>query len=147
MFGVLFGGLLGLSEGLDYYFTDRRMVKIPHVQQHVKVAVWASLIPLIKASLLLVVKRYFLQIVLYFLTGGVVRSYILGATRLSLDEPLDTIVGLLSISLAIRCILIGSACVFTIRLSNLLFQLYEIKVYNLILYSLVILITNYIHSL
>lgn len=73
-------------------------------------------------------RKYLVYIFLYFLFGGIIRSYVLSVTRLTLDEPLDTVVGLLNLSLAFRCILIGSACVFTIRLSNLLFQLYEIKV-------------------
>jgi len=56
------------------------------------------------------------------------RSYVLTVTRLGLEEPMDTVINLLSVSLALRCIIIGSAAVFTIRLSNLLFQLFEIKV-------------------
>ena len=62
------------------------------------------------------------------MVGGTMRSYVLTVTRLQLDEPMDTVIALLSISLALRCIVIGSAGVFTTRLSNLLFQLFEIKV-------------------
>lgn len=128
MFGVLFGGLLGLAESWDYFFTDRRLVKIPNIQQNVKVAVWSNLIPLAKSVLMVSARSYLAYIFLYFLFGGIVRSYVLSVTRLSLEDPLDTFVGVMSLALAFRCILIGSACIFTIRLSNLLFQLYEIKV-------------------
>ena len=69
-----------------------------------------------------------MYILLYLLFGGYVRSYVLTVTRLSMGEPLDTIVTLINISLALRCVLIGSACVFTLRLSDVLFQLYQIKV-------------------
>lgn len=128
MFGVFLGGWLGLCEACDYFFSDRRLVKVPHVQLHIKVAVWSNMAPLIKSSLRISLRRYFMYIFLYFLFGGYVRSYVLAVTRLSMDEPLDTIVSLINISLAFRCILIGSACVFTLRLSDLLFQLYQIKV-------------------
>ena len=128
MFGVLFGGLLGLTESWNYYFSDRRLVKLPNIQQHVKVAVWSSILPLAKSVLATSARTYLGYMLLYFLFGGVVRSYVLGVTRLSLEDPLDTIVGVMSLGLAFRCILIGSATIFTIRLCNLLFQLFEIKV-------------------
>ncbi|KAI9555500.1 hypothetical protein GHT06_018015 [Daphnia sinensis] len=127
LFGIFFGCCLGVCEAWDYFFSDRRLVKVPHVQLTIKVAVRSSISLLIKKSLGVALKRYFVYIFLYLLFGGYVRSYILAVTRLTLDEPLDTIVTLINISLALRCILIGSACVFTIRLCDLFFQLYEIK--------------------
>lgn len=117
-----------MCEAADYFFTDRRLIKIPHVQQNIKVSVWASIIPFIKNSIRVSFRRYAVYIFLYFLFGGYVRSYVLAVTRLSIDEPLDTVVSLINISLALRCVLIGSACIFTIRLSDLLFQLYQVKV-------------------
>ena len=69
------------------------------------------------------------------------RSYVLTVTRLGLDEPMDTVIALLSVSLALRCIIIGSAAVFTIRLSNLLFQLFEIKVILFSHYNLIFILT------
>lgn len=126
--GVLFGGWLGLTESAEYFFSNKRLVKIPHVQLFIKVAVRSNVLPLIKSSLAASLKRYYVYIFLYFLFGGFVRSYILTVTRLSMDEPLDTIFNLINIWLALRCILIGSCCIFTIRLSSLLFQLYQVKV-------------------
>ena len=117
-----------MCEAWDYFLSDRRVVKVPHVQLHVKVAVWSNITPLIKNSISVVLRRYLMYILLYLLFGGYVRSYVLTVTRLSMGEPLDTIVTLINISLALRCVLIGSACVFTLRLSDLLFQLYQIKV-------------------
>ena len=128
MFGVFFGCWLGLCEAGNYFFSDRRIVKVPHVQLNIKVAVRSRISSLIKNSLSVSLKRYIVYIFLYLLFGGFVRTYILAVTRLAMDEPLDTVVTLINISLALRCILIGSACVFTIRLSDLFFQLYEIKV-------------------
>lgn len=128
LFGVFFGGWLGLCEAADYFFSDRRLVKVPHVQLNIKVAVWSSIVPLIKKSFRVSFKRYLMYIFLYLLFGGYMRSYVIAVTRLSMEEPLDTIVTFINISLAIRCILIGSACIFTTRLSDLLFQLYQVKV-------------------
>lgn len=129
LFGVFFGCWLGICEAWDYFFSDRRLVKVPHVQLTIKVAVRSSIAPLTKKSLGVVLKRYCVYVFLYLLFGGYVRTNILSLTRLAMDEPLDTIVALINISLAFRCILIGSACVYTIRLCDLFFQLYEIKVF------------------
>ena len=128
LFGVVFGGWLGLCESWNYYYSERRLVKIPPVQQHVKANVWSSLVPLIRTSLTVSARKYLAFLFLYLMVGGTMRSYVLTVTRLQLDEPMDTVIALLSISLALRCIVIGSAGVFTTRLSNLLFQLFEIKV-------------------
>ncbi len=141
LFGVFFGCWLGLCEAGDYFFSDRRIVKVPHVQLNIKVAVRSSISSLIKTSLSVSFKRYVVYIFLYLLFGGFVRSYILAVTRLAMDEPLDTFVTLINISLALRCILIGSACVFTIRLSDLFFQLYQIKVRHI--YCINFIVTSF----
>lgn len=127
LYGVMFGAWLGLCESWNYYYSDRRLVKIPPVQQHVKATVWSNVVPLIKTSLIVSARKYLAFFFLYLMIGGSMRSYVLTVTRLGLDEPMDTVIALLSVSLALRCIIIGSAAVFTIRLSNLLFQLFEIK--------------------
>ena len=128
LFGVLFGGWIGLSESWDYFFTERRLIKIPHIQQNIKVVVWSNMPSLLKTSLLVSAKRYLAYIILYLFFGGNIRNYVLSVIQLGTDEPLDSIFGLINVSLALRCIAIGSTCIFTFRLSNLLFQWFLLKV-------------------
>ena len=132
LFGVLFGIWIGLCEGWAYYFSEQRLVRIPHIQQHIKVAVRSNIVKLLKSSLMTCFKRYLVFMALYWTAGGNLRSYVLEYSQLALDEPLDSILGLINISLAIRCIVIGSTCVFTFRLSNLLFHWFLIKVRQII---------------
>jgi len=127
LFGVLFGGWIGLLESWDYFFSERRLIKLPHIYQSIKVVVWSGVPSLLKTSLLASAKSYLAYIIIYLFFGGSIRNHVLKVTRLATDEPLDSILGLINVSLALRCIVIGSTCVFTFRLSNLLFQWFLLK--------------------
>ena len=128
LFGVLFGVWIGLGESWNYFFSERRLIKLPHIYQSIKVVVWSRVPLLLKTSFLVTAKSYLAYIVLYLFFGGNIRNYVLRVTQLTTDEPLDSIFGLINFSLALRCIVIGSTCVFTFRLSNLLFQWFLLKV-------------------
>ena len=128
LFGVLFGTWIGLCESWEYFFTERRLLKIPHVQQQIKVAIRSNISSLLKTSVLVSSKRYLAYIVLYFLFGGSVQSYVLSVTRLGIGESPNSVFELIHPTLAFRCIIIGSACIYTFRLSNLLFLLFMVKV-------------------
>jgi len=127
LFGVLFGGWIGLRESFDFFFSERRLIKLPHIYQSIKVVVWSRAPLLLKSCLLATAKSYLAYIILYLFFGGSIRNHVLRATRLGTDEPLDSVFGLINISLALRCIVIGSTCIFTFRLSNLLFQWFLLK--------------------
>jgi len=127
LFGVLFGVWIGLGESWNYFFSERRLIKLPHIYQSIKVVVWSRVPLLLKTSFLVTAKSYLAYIVLYLFFGGNIRNYVLRVTQLTTDEPLDSIFGLINFSLALRCIVIGSTCVFTFRLSNLLFQWFLLK--------------------
>lgn len=104
------------------------MIRLPHVHQYVSVAVRANLGGLSKNSLYTAARRYASYLTAYYLVGGSLRHRLLSITGLSVDDPLDNVFSLLNPSLALRAILIGGACVFTMRMSNLLFKLYQLKV-------------------
>ena len=117
-----------MLESWDYFFSERRLIKLPHIYQSIKVVVWSRVPSLLKTSLLASAKSYLAYIIIYLFFGGSIRNHVLKVTRLATDEPLDSILGLINVSLALRCIVIGSTCVFTFRLSNLLFQWFLLKV-------------------
>lgn len=128
VFGLLFGIWLGLGEGYEYFFSERRIIRLPHVFQYINVAVRAKIGSLCKNSFYTSAKKYASYLLLYYFLGRGVRYYIFAITRLPIENPMDSFFSLFNPSLALRTILIGAACIFTMRLSNLLFNLYQLKV-------------------
>lgn len=133
VFGVLFSCLLGLVESWSLFSTEQMQLKVALVHQHVTASVRSRASSLIRNSLVTTTKFYSVYLVGYFVFGHSVRNYLTDLTRLQPDVPLNSVASLLSISLAFRYILAGASCLLTIRLSNLLFQLFQIKVINFLL--------------
>ena len=124
----MFGCFLGLAESWSLFFTDRRLLKIPQIHQHVSATIRSNAVSLIKNSLTDTGKYYLAYLFFYLIFGETISSRLVRLTRLQVEEPLNNLMGLLSISLAYQYILVGAFCIVTIRLSNLLFQLFQMKV-------------------
>nr|XP_048309243.1 nucleoporin NDC1 isoform X1 [Myodes glareolus] len=133
LFFLLAGAFMGYSYSLLYFINNMNYLPFPIIQQYKFLRFRRSLLLLIKHSCVesLFVVRNFCTV--YYFFGHIPKAWISTAMDLHIDEqahrPLDTIGGLLNVSLLYHVWLCGVFLLMTWYISWILFKIYATEAY------------------
>ncbi|XP_041508530.1 nucleoporin NDC1 isoform X3 [Microtus oregoni] len=133
LFFLLAGAFMGYSYSLLYFINNMNYLPFPIIQQYKFLRFRRSLLLLIKHSCvesLFVVRNF---CIVYYFFGHIPKAWISTAMDLHIDEqahrPLDTIGGLLNVSLLYHVWLCGVFLLMTWYISWILFKIYATEAY------------------
>lgn len=133
VFGVLFGAWLGFYSSLNYFLKKEFHVVFPRVQQQKFFLIKMSVRSCVKHSIFSCLKACRWFYILYYLFGNIPRDSLASFLGTSLDRdapPLNTVSGLLDLSLFWLLLVTGSLILFVWTFGNKLLVIFHTQHYT-----------------
>lgn len=133
VFGILFGAWLGFYSSVNYFVNKEFHFVFPRVQQRKFFLIKMSIGSCIKQSIISCLKACRWFYILYYLLGNIPRDGLSNTLGISLDRdvpPLNTISGLLDLSLFWLILTTGTLILFVWSFGNKLLVIFHTQLYT-----------------